>query len=56
MIVGGAFFLKALIVGGGVAAEIHCKVLTQIKVEIVGIMENQRYESKFRSPSVQSLG
>ncbi len=31
--------MKALIVGGGVAAEIHCKVLTKLNIEIAGICD-----------------
>lgn len=31
--------MKALIVGGGVAAEIHCKVLTQLEIEIAVICD-----------------
>ena len=31
--------MKALIIGGGVAAEIHCKVLNALKVEIFGICD-----------------
>ena len=31
--------MKALIIGGGVAAEIHCKVLDALKVDIFGICD-----------------
>ncbi len=31
--------MKALIVGGGVAAEIHCKVLSKLDIEIAGICD-----------------
>ena len=31
--------MKALIIGGGVAAEIHCKVLNALKVKIFGICD-----------------